>query len=159
MRPPSVIQAARGIRFCTATGEVATGPRIRRPDWDIDKAYGDEAERLLSKLRSDVLGGRVEVKRDDRAHETGRVYLEYACRSATRAWFPSGIRSTNADTWVFVIDPVLMALPVAALRAICDSHPAPRTRACMAGANPTEGYLVPVGELICVPRDTASASR
>lgn len=43
----------------------------------------------------------VEVKRDRKAHKTGRVFIETACSGE-----PSGLFATEASTWVYLLDRV-----------------------------------------------------
>ena len=45
-------------------------------------------------------GDTIECKRDFKAHKTGNVYVEFECRGK-----PSGIATTEADYWVFVVGP------------------------------------------------------
>ena len=64
------------------------------PDFDINLAEGEMAEQLVSM----GLTGRVEVKRDFKARETGRVYVELSCKGR-----PSGINVTDAEFWFFIL--------------------------------------------------------
>lgn len=65
-------------------------------NWDIDLDYGFDGEsRVL-----DILSGahRVEVKTDMIAHITGNIAVEFRCNGK-----PSGISTTEADYWAFVL--------------------------------------------------------
>lgn len=114
-----------------------------RPDWDVDKARGEEAEALFRKLRTGIVAGTTEVKRDDRARETGNFYIELECRRLD-GWRDSGLRTTKATAWAIVVWPVVLAVPVWILRlAVEGAKPAD----CKVGSHPTRGVIVPVDEL------------
>lgn len=121
---------------------------MRQPDWDVDKARGEEAEALWRKTRTAMATGCAEVKRDDRAAKTGNFYIEHACRTA-EGWEPSGIETTKATTWVFVSWPILVAVPVSILRHL--HRDAQRKKAlveCSNGSHPTKGVVIPVDKLL-----------
>lgn len=65
-------------------------------NWDIDLDYGYDGEsRVL-----DILSGanKIEVKSDTIAHITGNIAVEFRCNGK-----PSGISTTMADYWAFVL--------------------------------------------------------
>lgn len=64
--------------------------------FDIDVLYGEEGENHVLSLLNGVT--KVEVKTDRMAHHTGNIAVEYASRG-----LPSGISTTKADYWAFVI--------------------------------------------------------
>lgn len=63
-----------------------------------DLKRGQEAEEWFAGLLTG--GDTIECKRDFKAHKTGNVYVEFECRGK-----PSGIATTEADYWVFVVGP------------------------------------------------------
>lgn len=63
--------------------------------WDVDLGHGLAGEGTLL----DAVRGRVEVKRDRLAWNTGRVVVEYRNRGKA-----SGISVTTARWWAFVFD-------------------------------------------------------
>lgn len=65
-------------------------------DFDLDIELGEVAEELLAELFCGDL--KVEVKRDFRVSETGRVAIEYRSRGQN-----SGIRISRADWWAFAL--------------------------------------------------------
>ncbi len=120
----------------------------RQPDWDVDRRHGEEAESLFAKLGNQTLSGTAEVKRDMRALDTGRVYIEHECRTSV-GWRPSGIQSTKADTWVFVLGPVLLAVPTDAVRDLYRAAVKAGAGAqCVVGSHPTKGVLVDLRKLL-----------
>jgi hypothetical protein len=115
-----------------------------RPEWDVDKARGEEAEALVRKVRLDVLAGAIEVKRDDQALKTGNLYIEHKCRRAD-GWQPSGIAITKSDTWAIAVGPILLILPTAIVRALHERALDEGHRSeCIVGSHPTQGALVPL---------------
>lgn len=118
---------------------------MRQPDWDIDKARGDQGEELVRRLRSGVLAGSVEVKTDEKALRTGNVYVEVMCRRGGE-WRQSGILESKANTYAFVVGDVIMALPKAKVIAACKEHGT--RRECVEGSHPTRGVCVPIEVLL-----------
>lgn len=64
--------------------------------FDIDVKYGEIGENYVLSLLNGAK--RVEVKTDRMAHRTGNIAVEYSSRG-----LPSGISTTKADCWAFVI--------------------------------------------------------
>lgn len=120
-----------------------------QPNWDIDRARGEEAEGLYRLLRTNLLSGRAEVKRDDRAHSTGNVYVEYECQRRD-GWHPSGIATTGSDDWAFYIKPALIVVPTSTLLNVARAYwEDPRHRRdCIRGSHPTKGVTIPVSDLV-----------
>jgi len=64
-------------------------------DFRYDLKVGQVSEKRLGELLTDKT---IEVKRDFRASQTGKVFVEFFCRGK-----PSGIATTEADFWAFMI--------------------------------------------------------
>jgi len=64
--------------------------------WDIDLEFGLQGEKLVEELLKTK--SKVEVKTDRMADKTGNVAVEYAYKG-----LPSGIATTEADVWAFVL--------------------------------------------------------
>lgn len=62
--------------------------------FDLDFSDGEFGEKLLSQ----ILKGKIEVKTDERAFETKNVVVEFTYKGND-----SGIRTTTADWWSFVL--------------------------------------------------------
>ena len=77
-----------------------TRPSKREPRWDLDYARGRQAELWVRSIVDGLRNGAitVEVKRDDRAAQTGRFFVEFECNGR-----PSGIQTTQADYWTFIV--------------------------------------------------------
>lgn len=125
----------------------------RRPDWDIDKARGEEAEALIRRYRTALANGSCEVKCDDQAARTGNVYVEYECQTAV-GWRPSGIATTKAANYVFVLYDmrVVVWMPVWLLKNIARDPTLKRITGGSLGSHPTRGVLVPVDTLLSKAR-------
>jgi hypothetical protein len=85
------------------------------PHFDIDVKRGELGESLLK----DILEGKVEVKTDYRAKETGNYYVEYKqYNSDYESW--SGISITEAKWWAWVCPTSnkVTIVPVETLRKI-----------------------------------------
>lgn len=75
---------------------------LARAGFDIDLRDGQAAESALVHI---FLGSRVEVKRDEMAHRTGRVFVETATEIFNRdgELKPSGINVTEAAWYAFYL--------------------------------------------------------
>jgi hypothetical protein len=63
--------------------------------WDVDLGHGNAGESAVM----EIIKGRVEVKRDRVAWKSERVAVEFRFKGR-----PSGIATTTAEWWAFVID-------------------------------------------------------
>ena len=80
--------------------------------YDLD--FGEQGEDWLNELFRD--GKKVEVKTDRAAHYTGNIYVEIYSRGKA-----SGLSTTKANYWIFIIDKKDYALivNVQKLKDIC----------------------------------------
>lgn len=120
------------------------------PKFDIDYDVGEQGElyvlRVIDSLKS---GERVEVKTDEMAEKTGNVYVEYACQYRGE-WKPSGIATTDAAIWSFVIGEAVVVAQTDRLKEIARFYyqfPQHR-RSCRRGSHPTRGVTIPIVNLI-----------
>lgn len=65
-------------------------------NFDLDLQYGNDGENHVLSLLNGAT--KVEVKTDTMAHVTGNIAVEYQYRGN-----PSGISTTKADYWAFII--------------------------------------------------------
>ena len=108
-----------------------------------DLSFGEKAEDWVKKIFSE--GSKVEVKYDRLAHATGRLYVEIYSRNK-----PSGISTTQAEYWIFVIDKKDYALIVNTekLKELC------RLTFQISGLtkggdeNTSQGVLIPINQII-----------
>ena len=114
-------------------------------NFSTDLIFGQEGEQLVEEL---LTGGRsVEVKRDAKWVKTGNLYIETECYyRAKNAWGPSGVTTTRADYWAFVLEDMVLIAPTAAVRYAVDEFGSPI--ACNIEPNPSKGYLITVPHLL-----------
>ena len=79
---------------------------------DLD--FGERAEDFINEIFSD--GKKIEVKYDRMAHLTGNIFVEVYSMDK-----PSGISTTQANYWIFVIDKkdYAIILNVKKLKELC----------------------------------------
>ena len=77
---------------------------MSRSNWDLDLRFGQEGEVMVNSLLTAPIET-VEVKRDRRWKETGKLYIETECWSDVLAcWYASGISTTKASHWSFILE-------------------------------------------------------
>lgn len=117
---------------------------MKDSNWDIDLRDGLAGESKVADLLSlDTL----EVKTDRRWHETGNIYIEteYWSREAD-AWVESGIRTTKATHWAYVLEECVIIVPTYRLREAVWEAAKPIT--CNIPPNPSRGYLITPSALL-----------
>lgn len=118
-------------------------------DFDLDFSYGLGGEQLVK----DILTGgtTVEVKRDRRWVETGNIYIETSMFSrATHNWVESGLMTTKADRWAFVLERLVVIVTVIDLKNAVDMFGRPIANE--QEPNPSKGFLIRVEDLMKVQR-------
>ncbi len=89
---------------------------VKRSDWDLDLRFGQEGEVLVNNLLTAPIET-VEVKRDRRWKETGNLYIETECWSdALACWYASGIITSKASHWSFVLEDLVLTVPTETIR-------------------------------------------
>ena len=116
-------------------------------DFDLDYSYGVAGEQLVNQL---LTGGKtVEVKRDRRWKDTGNLFIETEYWSNKHnAWVPGGIRATKAEYWAFVLEELVVIVPVEKLQIALGAYGWPIEN--KKEPNPSKGYLLRVEELLRV---------
>lgn len=113
--------------------------------YNSDFRYDLKVGQLQEKWLADVLESKkLEIKRDFKASQTGRVFVEFFCRGK-----PSGISTTEADFWCFVLDEeTVIILPTEKLIKLVDE--AKKSGKVVAGgdSNLSQGALVMVERLV-----------
>lgn len=97
-----------------------------------------------------MAAGSIEVKTDEMAMKTGRVFVEYECKRFG-GWAKSGIATTTAELWAFVVasDTVLVVPTVrlrAAVKRVYKLQPGLR-KECVRGSHPTRGVAIPLTDI------------
>lgn len=118
----------------------------RDSKWDLDYRHGIDGENEVAKLLNIQT---VEVKNDRRWKETGNVYIETECYyQVDDCWLPSGLTTSQATHWAFVLDETVVILPSSKLKKIVEKFG--RRSACNIPPNFSEGYLISVVDLMAV---------
>lgn len=104
-----------------------------------DLEVGQLGEKALAEI---LESSKIEVKTDLQASKTGNVFVEYESRNK-----PSGLATSKADFWCFVISKHQLALVSSQrIKALARQHWA---RQVLGGdSNTSKGVLVPVDDLI-----------
>lgn len=119
---------------------------MKNSNWDLDYRHGLDGENMVANLLAIET---VEVKNDRRWSETGNVYIETDCYYVnSQAWEPSGISISKASHWAFVLDEVVVILPLERLKKIVERFGRPST--CNISPNYSRGFLISVVELMAV---------
>jgi hypothetical protein len=117
------------------------------PSWDLDYEVGRQGELFVVRIADAVRDGRHEVKTDERAIETQRVYLECQCLYRGE-WKPSGIATTEADVWWHVIGECVIAAPTYRVREIARRYWRTHRKDMNRGSHPTRGVVLPIALFI-----------
>lgn len=117
------------------------------PRFDIDYALGHQGELYVQDIVRSLGTDRIEVKTDERAMQTGRVFVEYQCKKLG-GWASSGIATTQAEFWAFVVGgDTIVVCPMwrlkDAARRVWKSQPGLRVE-CVRGSHPTRGVAIPL---------------
>lgn len=121
---------------------------MKLSDWDVDLRYGQQGEIYVNNLLSSPIES-VECKRDRRWRETGNVFIETDCYTAgADCWYPSGISTTKATHWAFILDENVLIFPTYAIRLAIQTFgkAVPMRRADYS----TKGYLLPILKLLAL---------
>jgi len=114
-------------------------------DFDLDLAVGHQGEALVEQLLTG--GTTVEVKTDLKWKETGNLYIETVCWSHNNEnWYLSGLSSTKASYWAFVLEGATLLVPTEVLKQVVTARG--RAITCNIPPNPSKGYLIKVEDII-----------
>lgn len=123
-----------------------------KPEFDIDLQYGRVGERLARDFLLGMLGSEpghltVEVKKDGKYIDTGRIYIEYQCKWPD-GWRNSGLLISTADYWTFVVgETVVIGVPRAVLLRVLERARDPKLKYLREekdGSRPTRGVAIPM---------------
>lgn len=114
-------------------------------DFDLDLAVGQEGEQLVEQL---LTGGKtIEVKTDLKWKDTGNLYIETTCWSHNNEeWYASGISTTKASYWAFVLNSGILIVPTDILKTVVTVRG--RAINCNIQPNPSKGYLIKVEDIM-----------
>ena len=110
-------------------------------DFRYDLKVGQLHEEFLAEL---LQSKTIEVKRDFKASQTGKVFVEFFCRGKL-----SGISTTEADFWCFVLgEQTVIMLPTEKLIRLVDAAKKKGKVVSGGDSNLSQGALVEVKDLV-----------
>jgi hypothetical protein len=109
-------------------------------DFKYDLKVGQVAEEQLAF----ILGCKVEVKNDLKAHVTGNIFIEYQSRGKN-----SGIATSEAEYYCIVINSTrFIILPKDELKKLCRKYIGTNRDVVGGDSNTSKGILLPLKDLI-----------
>ena len=109
-------------------------------DFRYDLKVGQVAEEQLAF----ILGCKVEVKNDLKAHVTGNIFIEYQSRGKN-----SGIATSEAEYYCIVINSTrFIILPKDELKKLCRKYIGTNRDVVGGDSNTSKGILLPLKDLI-----------
>ena len=108
-------------------------------DFSHDLEVGQLGERALAQI---LENSKIEVETDLQASKTGNVFVEYESRNK-----PSGVATSGADFWCFIISRHQLAL-ISARRIKGLARKYWHRQTLGGDSNTSKGVLVPVNDLI-----------
>jgi len=114
-------------------------------EYNSDFRYDLKVGQLHEKMLAGLLESKtIEVKRDFRASQTGKVFVEFFCRDK-----PSGISTTEADFWCFILDgETAIMLPTSKLERLANKAADNNQVVCGGDNNLSHGVLIEVADLV-----------
>ena len=110
-------------------------------DFRYDLKVGQLEEKWLAEL---LQSKTLEVKRDFKASQTGRVFVEFFCRGK-----PSGIATTEADHWAFILnDGIVIILPTERLKELVEEAQENGKTISGGDSNVSQGALIKLERLV-----------
>lgn len=121
-------------------------------DFDLDLSVGQAGEKLVEGL---LTGNKtIEVKTDLKWKNTNNIYIETECWSHNnQTWYASGLSTTKAEYWAFVLEGVVLIVLTEVLRTAVKLYGEEIT--CDIEPNPSKGYLVQPGFILWVAKELA----
>lgn len=113
--------------------------------FNSDFRYDLKVGQLEEKWLADLLQSKtLEVKRDFKASQTGRVFVEFFCRGK-----PSGIATTEADHWAFILnDGIVIILPTERLKELVEEAQEKGKTISGGDSNVSQGALIKIERLV-----------
>tara|TARA_Y100000114_G_scaffold155087_1_gene178471 strand:+ start:871 stop:1230 length:360 start_codon:yes stop_codon:yes gene_type:complete len=113
-------------------------------DFRYDLKVGQVAEQALAAIFE---GKKVEVKRDRKARLTGNIFVEYESRGK-----PSGISTSEADYWCFVVEETFILLTTQRLKEIVEPLKGTDKERRGGDNNTSVGVLLRIADIITTRR-------
>ena len=113
-------------------------------DFRYDLKVGQVAEQALAAIFE---GKKVEVKRARKARLTGNIFVEYESRGK-----PSGISTSEADYWCFVVEETFILLTAQRLKEIVEPLKGTDKERRGGDNNTSVGVLLRIADIITTRR-------
>ena len=96
----------------------------------------------------ELLGKKIEVKRDSWVYKSGNIAIEYESRGK-----PSGIAKSEADYWSFIFsggyeDEIIVIIKSSRLKIICREYYKKGKVKSMGDNNTSKAVLIPITEIL-----------
>lgn len=124
------------------------------PRFDRDFVYGRQGELQINDYLKWIADGNERLETKRKSYVDAELYIETHHDPGRRGMFvPSGISTTAAHAWAFVVDDsgIAVVIPTDLLRQAI-SHSSARDRECTDGTCPTKGKLVNLNYLMLLER-------
>ena len=113
-------------------------------NYNNDFRYDLKVGQVYEKQFSDLLGSKIEIKRDFKCLETGNIYVEYQSRGK-----PSGISTSEAEYWCYWLSDVLcIFIKIEELKILCRKYINTNRDKKGGDMNTSKGILLPLVDLI-----------
>lgn len=109
-------------------------------DFKFDLELGVLGEKQLADI---LQNKKIEVKTDFKATETRNVFIEYESRGKK-----SGIASSEAEYYAFVIDKTIVIKETSELKSICRKYIGSKRDVLGGDSNTSKGILLPITDLL-----------
>ena len=109
-------------------------------DFRYDLEVGQSKENELAAL---LQGNKLEVKYDQRALETGNIFVEYESRNK-----PSGIATSEAEWYCYAFGDNFHLIPARKLKTLCRKYIGTNRDTRGGDSNTSKGILLPISELL-----------
>ena len=113
-------------------------------DFRYDLKVGQVAEQALAAIFE---GKKVEIKRDRKARLTGNIFVEYQSRGK-----PSGISTSEADYWCFVVEETFILLTAQRLKEIVETLKGTDKERTGGDNNTSCGVLIRISDILTTHR-------
>jgi len=113
-------------------------------NYNNDFRYDLKVGQVYEKQFNDLLGSKIEIKRDFKCLETGNIYVEYQSRGK-----PSGLSTSEAEYWCYWLSDVLcIFIKTEELKILCRVYLNTSRDRNGGDMNSSKGILLPLVDFI-----------
>lgn len=128
------------------------------PRFDLDYAYGRQGELLVGDYLAQLANGQSQIEVKRKSYVDANFYVETECdKGRTGTFHPSGLSTSEAETWAFVIADtrIVLLVPCELLRKAV-AHKSAIRKEEKDGSCPTHGFLINIGLLLNLAKAEAA---